>query len=95
MLYVPNTPDPILMDIVGKAEAQGADITNPMVFDEAEGLRGFETVVGDQCPFLLEFLNEDNIPPFLVKIEPAGPVTESTQDFIQRANQVIKEMRGY
>lgn len=94
MLYVPGTPDPIIYDMVSKAEAQGADIINPMVFDEAEGLRGFETVVGDQCPFLLEFFNED-IPPFLLKIEPAGEVTESTQEFIQRANQVIEQMRGF
>lgn len=78
--------------MLSRAKTQGADILNPMVFDRAKALRGFDIGVRDQCPFLLKFFDQD-IPPFLMIIEPVGQLTESTEEFIERANQVIDESR--
>ncbi|KAJ8656730.1 hypothetical protein O0I10_007577 [Lichtheimia ornata] len=75
-----------------RADQQGAEVVERMVFDEEEGLPGFHIKVADECPFLVVFLEEDIIP-LLVKIKPVGEVSPRVQEFIQEVDDRLQNIR--
>lgn len=77
------------MSFAEKADKQGAEITQPMLFDQEEGLIGFEMRVADDCTFFGEFL-QNGIMPFLVKVKPVGEVSERVEIFIQEVQDNLQ-----
>lgn len=91
-MYIPEGPQDFIMSFVDRADQQGAEIIEPMMVDDEEGLQGFEIRVDDDCPFLDEFLF-DGIVPFLVKIKPVGQVSERVEGFIQEVQENVQSLR--